>query len=112
MKLRTDNFGHFDSPTEKNIHDAVTNSETGELVKLMSDNEHFLSIWVGQYSVGHTLTLKTGEWKLDSAEKLSSKLVIDLMIKYLHDDLSRLKEIQWKRPIDKVFLDNIMKLKI
>jgi len=111
MKLRTDNFGHFDNPTEKNIRDAVTNSGEGELVKLMSDNENFLSIWVGQHSVGHILTLRTGEWKLDSAKKLPSELVVDLMIKYLHDDLSTLKEIQWTRPIDKVLLDNIMKLK-
>lgn len=111
MKLRTDNFGHFDNPTEKNIRDAVANSGEGDLVKLMSDNEHFLSIWAGQCSVGHILTLRTGEWKLDSAEKLPSKLVVDLMIRYLHDDLSRLKDIQWKRPIDKALLDNIMKLK-
>jgi len=33
------------------------------------------------------------------------------MIKYLHGDLSTLNELQWIRSVDRVFLDNIMKLK-
>ena len=115
MKLRTDTIGHFDNPTEENIRDAVVYSEEGghggDIVKLMSSDENFLSIWVGKRSIGHRLTLRTGEWKLDSAEKLSSEIVVNLMIKYLHNDLSTLKEIQWTRPIDKILLDNIMKLK-
>lgn len=115
MKLRTDTIGHFDNPTEKNIRDAVIYSgeggQEGDIVKLMSDEEHFLSIWVGLRSIGHRLTFRTGEWKLDSADKLSSEIVVDLMVKYLHDDLSILKELQWTRPIDKIFLDNIMALK-
>jgi hypothetical protein len=115
MELRTDTIGHFDSPTENNIRDAVVYSgeggQEGDIVKLMIDDEHFLSIWVGQRSIGHRLTLRSGAWKLDSAEKLSSEMVVDLMIKYLRDDLSTLKELQWIRPIDRVFLDNIMKLK-
>jgi hypothetical protein len=115
MKLRTDTIGHFDNPTANNIRDAVSYSgeggQEGDLVKLMNDDEHFLSIWVGQRSIGHRLTLRSGAWKLDSAEKLSSEMVVNLMVRYLHDDLSKLKELEWTRPIDKVFLDNIMKLK-
>ena len=111
MKLRTDAIGHFDIPTELNIHDAVTNSKENDLVKLMSDEVHFLSVWIGQQSVGHRLILKSGPWKQECTEKLSSKIVINLMIEYLHDDLSSLKEHQWARPFDQIFLDNIMKLK-
>ena len=115
MKLRTDTIGHFDNPTENNIRDAVSYSgeggQVGDIVKLMNDDEHFLSIWVGQRTVGHHLTLRSGAWKLDSAKKLSTEIVVDLMVRYLHDDLSKLNELEWTRPIDKVFLDNIMKLK-
>jgi hypothetical protein len=115
MELRTDTIGHFDNPTENNIRDAVIYSgeggQEGDIVKLMIDDEHFLSIWVGQRSIGHRLTLRSGGWKLDSAEKLSSETVVDLMIKYLHGDSSTLNELQWIRPIDRVFLDNIMKFK-
>ena len=79
MKLRTDTIGHFDNPTEDNIRDAVTYSgeggHEGDIVKLMSDEESFLSIWVGKRSIGHRLTLKTGAWKLDSVEKQSSEIV-------------------------------------
>jgi len=32
------------------------------------------------------------------------------MAGYLHDDLSMLKKLKWTRPIDKIFIDNIMKL--
>ena len=115
MKLRTDTVGHFNNPTEDNIRDAVTYSgeggQEGDIVKLMYDEENFLSIWVGKRSIGHRLTLRTGTWKLESAEKLSSEIVVDLMVRYLHNDLSTLKELQWTRPMDKIFLDNIMKLK-
>ena len=114
MKLRTDTIGHFDKPTEDNIRDAVVYAGEGglegDLVKLMIDDEHFLSIWVGQRSIGHRLTLRSGAWKLECTRKLSSETVVDLMIRYLHYDLSRLKELQWTRPIDKVLLDNITKL--
>ncbi len=115
MQLRTDNIGHFDNPTEKNIRKAVTYSgeggQEGDIVKLMSNEDNFLSIWIGKRSVGHRMTLRTGPWKLDSAEKLSSEIVVDLMIRFLHNDSSALKNIQWTRPLDRVFLDNIMKLK-
>jgi len=80
-------------------------------VKLMVDNEHFLSIWVGQRSTGLNLTLRSGAWKRDSVEKQSSEIVVDLMVRYLHNDLSKLNELEWTRPVDKVFLDNIMELK-
>ena len=115
MKLRTDTIGHFDNPTVDNIRDAVSYSGEGaqecDLVKLMDDDEHFLSIWVGQRSTGHHLTLRSGTWKLDSVEKQSSEIVVDLMVRYLHNDLLKLNELEWTRPVDKVFLDNIMKLK-
>jgi hypothetical protein len=111
MKLRTDAIGHFDIPTELNIRDAMADSEENDLVKLMSDEEHFLSVWIGQQSVGHQLILKSGPWKQECTEKLSSEIVINLMVEYLHDNMSSLKELQWTRPFDQIFLDNIMKLK-
>ena len=111
MKLRTDSIGHFDNPTEKNIRDAVVNSEENDIVKLMVDDQHYISIWAGRESIGHILTLKSEAWKLDSIEKLSSEIVVELMVGYLHNDLSMLKKIRWTRPIDKIFIDNIMKLK-
>jgi hypothetical protein len=114
MKLRTDTIGHFESPSEKNISDAVIypdeGAHEGDLVKLMTDDVNFISIWVGKRAIGHQLILRTGSWKLESSEKLSSEMVVKLMIGYLNDDLSRLKVLQWARPIDKVFLDDIKKL--
>ena len=111
MKLRTDTVGHFENPNEKNIRDAVVYSNEGghegDIVKLMIDDENFISIWVGKRSVGHCMTIRTGEWKLDSVEKFTSEEVVNLMLLYLNGDLSRLKNCQWKRPIDKVLLDNI-----
>ncbi len=111
MKLRTDSIGHFENPTEKNISDAVVNSEEGDIVKLMVDDQHYISIWAGRPSIGHILTLRSESWKLDSVEKQSSEIVVELMIGYLHDNLSMLEKLKWTRPIDKIFIDNIMKLK-
>ena len=49
MELRTDTIGHFENPTEDNICDAVAYSgegaQEGDIVKLMTDEEHFLCIW-------------------------------------------------------------------
>jgi len=54
MKLRTDTIGHFDNPTEDIIRDAVAYSgegaREGDLVKLMTDEGHYLCIWIGQRS--------------------------------------------------------------
>ena len=111
MILKTDAIGHFDMPTEDNIREAFASSANGELIKLMSDDEHYLSIWFGKPSIGHTLTFKSGPWKHESAEKQSSEMVVNLMLKYLFGDLSPLKELQWTRPLDQVFLDNITKLR-
>jgi len=114
MKLRTDTIGHFENPTENIIRDAVVYSgegaREGDLVKLMTDEGHFLCIWIGQRSAGHRLIFRSGPWKLECTEKLSSEMVVDLMVRYLHDDLATLKELQWTRAFDQVFLDNISKL--
>jgi len=114
MKLRTDTIGHFDNPTEDILHDAIVYSgeggQKGDLVKLMIDEDHFLCIWVGQRSEGHKLILRSGSWKNECTEKLSSEIVLDLMISYLHENLSPLKKLQWSRPFDLIFLDNIIKL--
>lgn len=64
----------------------------------------------GQPSIGHSLTFKSGPWKLDCAQKQSSEMVVNLMLKYLLGDLLPLKKLQWNRPLDQVFLDNIGKL--
>ncbi|CAK0764954.1 hypothetical protein CCP4SC76_4250004 [Gammaproteobacteria bacterium] len=115
MKLRTDTIGHFENPTEDVIRNAVVYSgegaREGDLVKLVTDEGDFLCIWIGRRSTGHTLIFKSGPWKLECTEKLSSEMVVDLMVSYLHEDLSSLKEFQWKRPFDQVFLDNLNKLK-
>ena len=76
----------------------------------MSDDNNFISIWVGKRAIGHRLTLRTGSWKLESSEKFSSEIIVELMIDYLNGDLSKLDKLQWKRPLDKIFLDNITKL--
>ena len=114
MKLRTDTIGHFENPTEDIIRDAVVYSgegaREGDLVKLLADEGNFLCIWIGQRSAGHRLIFRSGPWKLECTEKLSSEMVVDLMVRYLHEDLSTLKEIQWTRPFDQAFLDNINKL--
>lgn len=75
------------------------------------DDQNYISIWVGRRSIGHILTLRSEAWKLDSVEKLSSEVVVELMIRYLHGDLSMLKKLKWTRPIDKIFIDNLIKLK-
>ena len=114
MKLRTDTVGHFDNPTEDILRGAIVYSgeggQEGDLVKLMVDEDHFLCIWVGQRSAGHRLTLRSGPWKVECTEKLSSEMVLDLMSSYLREDLSPLKKLPWTRPLDKIFLDNIRKL--
>ena len=113
MELRTDTIGHFENPTEDNICDAVAYSgegaQEGDIVKLMTDEEHFLCIWIGKRSVGHILILKSGRWKLECTEKLTSEMVVDYMVKYLHEDFSTFNKIKWTRPFDKVFFDNINK---
>ena len=114
MKLRTDTIGHFESPTEDIIRDAVAYSgegaTEGDLVKLMTDEKNFICIWIGQRSTGHRMIFRTGPWKLECTEKLSSEMSVNLMVRYLHGDLSPLKKIQWTRPFDQIFLDNIKKL--
>ena len=115
MELRTDTIGHFDTPTEENIRNAVKYSgegaREGDIVKLMRDEENFVSIWIGHRSSGHILILRSGPWKSECTERVTSEKVVDIMIKYLQNDLSPLKEMQWQRPFDMVFIDNIMKLK-
>jgi hypothetical protein len=114
MKLRTDTIGHFDSPTETNIRNAVIypdeGGQEGDLVKLMTDDEHFISIWIGKRAIGHQLTVRSGTWKLESSEKLPSEMIVNLMVSYFNGDLSGLKKLQWTRPIDKVLFDNLAKL--
>ena len=39
----------------------------------MNDEEHFLSIWVGQRPAGHKRTIRSGEWKLESSQHQSSE---------------------------------------
>ena len=110
MKLRTDAIGHFDIPTAANIRDALACSKENDSIKLMTDDEHFLSIWFGKQSTGHILILRSGPWKLQCSEKLSSEVVADLMHRFLLNDLSLLKALQWTRPFDMVFFDNIQNL--
>lgn len=114
MKLRSDTIGHFDSPNEKNIRDAVVYADEGgregDIVKLMIDEENFISIWVGKRLEGHSLTLKSEAWKLESSERISSEIVEELMIDYLNGNLSKFRQLNWKRPIIKKLLDNIEKL--
>src|ERR1035437_1174651 len=115
MELRTDTIGNYDNPTEDILHDAIIYSgeggHEGDLVKLMNDEDNFLCIWIGQRANGHRLILRSGHWRLECTEKLSSEIVFDLMCSYLHDDLSQLKKLPWTRPFYQIFLDNINKLK-
>lgn len=114
MILRTDTIGHFDNPTEENIHDAIMYSGEGaykgDVVKLMNDEENYISIWIGERGIGHALTLRSGKWKLDCAKRLSTAKIIDLFIGYLHGNLNNLMKLTWKRPIDKELIDNLLKL--
>lgn len=96
--------------TEIIIRDALAYSKENDSIKLMADDEHFLSIWFGKQSTGHVLILRSGPWKLECSEKLSSEVVADLMHRYLLNDLSLLKTLQWTRPFDMVFFDNIQNL--
>ena len=74
----------------------------------MNDEEHFLSIWVGQRPAGHKRTIRSGEWKLESSQHQSSEGVVDLMIKYLRNDLSTLRKIEWEQSSSKISLDVIL----
>ena len=89
----------------------MTPEKESDLVKLMNDEEHFLCIWIGKRTTGHILILRSGPWKLECTERLSSEKVLYLMVGYLHDDLSALNELKWDRPFDQIFLDNINKSK-
>lgn len=114
MELRTDTIGHFESPTEDNIRDAVSYSgegaQEGDLVKLMTDEDNFICIWIGQRSAGHRMIFKSGGWKLECTEKQSSEVIVNLMVGYLQGDLAPFRKFRWTRPFDQVFLDNIKKL--
>jgi len=82
----------------------------GDIVKLMNNEDTYISVWIGERTLGHALTLRSGKWKLDCVERFSTARIIDLFIGYLHGNLDELMKLKWKRPIDKEFIDNILKL--
>ena len=111
MILRTDTIGHFENPTEINIKSAISyageNAIENDLVKLMTDDENYLCIWIGKKETGHILELKCRSKKIACKERLNSEKATQVMIKYFHGDISWLDEFLWEKPIVQKFLESI-----
>ena len=111
MILRTDTIGHFDTPTEENIRAAISypdeNVRENDLVKLMIDDENFVCVWIGKREVGHRLELRFGPTKVESHRRLDSEGAADILIRYLHGDMSWFIELTWDQPVVVKLLENL-----
>jgi hypothetical protein len=114
MILRTETIGHFENPDESLIRDSISYSgegaQEGDLVKLMTDETSYISIWIGRRTIGHSLTLRSGSWKLDCSERLSTEDVIELFCDYMRGNTTSLAKLSWTRPIDRKLIDNLLNL--
>jgi hypothetical protein len=111
MILRTDTIGHFEKPTETNIREAISypgeNATENDIVKLMIDDENFLCVWIGKKDVGHLVELISGSNKVACKERFSSENAIQIMIKYLHEDISWVDNFSWEKTLSQKLLENI-----
>jgi hypothetical protein len=111
MILRTDTIGHFNNPTESNIRAAISypgeNARENDLVKLMIDDDNYICIWIGKREIGHLLELRFRTNKVTCKKYLSSENAIQIMIKYLHGDISWFNELSWDKSISQKLLDNL-----
>ena len=111
MILRTDTIGHFERPTDLNIRAAISypgeNARENDLVKLMIDEDNYLCVWIGKKEIGQLLEQRTRSNKVTCRKKLSSAYAIQIMIKYLHGDVSWFNEFSWDKSISQKFLENL-----
>jgi len=111
MILRTDTIGHFKKPTEINIRAAISypgeNARENDLIKLMIEDDNYLCLWIGKREIGHLLELRFRSNKVTCKKKLSSESAIQIMIKYLHGDISWFNELSWDKSISQKFLENL-----
>ncbi len=111
MILRTDTIGHYERPTDLNIRAAISypgeNARENDLVKLMIDEDNYLCVWIGKREIGHLLELRIGSNKVTCRKRLSSASAIQIMIKYLHGDVSWFNEFSWDKSISQKFLENL-----
>ena len=58
MQLRTDTIGHFNSPTEDNIKNAISYPNDivieNDIVKLQINDDYYLCFWIGTEKKGHS----------------------------------------------------------
>ena len=110
MILRTDTIGHFKSPTEINIRAAISysgeNARENDLVKLMIDEDNYLCVWIGKRDIGHLLELRFRSNKVTCKKRLRSESAIQIMIKYLHGNISWFNEFLWDQSISQKLLEN------
>ena len=110
MILRTDTIGHFKKPTELNIQAAISysgeNARENDLVKLMIDDDNYICIWIGKREIGHLLELRFRSNKVSCKKHLSSESAIQVMMEYLHGDMSWFKELSWDKSISQKLLEN------
>jgi hypothetical protein len=111
MILRTDTIGHFKRPTEKNIRAAILypgeNVRENDLVKLMINEDSYICVWIGKRENGHLLELRFRSNKVTCRKRLSSEDAIQIMIKYLHGDISWFNEFSWDKSISQKLLKNL-----
>jgi hypothetical protein len=111
MILRTDTNGNYERPTDLNIRAAISypggNARENDLVKLMIDEDNYLCVWIGKREIGHLLELRIGSNKVACRKRLSSASAIQIMIKYLHGDVSWFNEFSWDKSISQKFLENL-----
>ena len=111
MQLRTDTIGHFDNPTEENIRNAISypgqRAHENDIVKLQINERYYLCFWIGKKEKGHRLFLKFGKKQLECDKTFSSEKAVEVMIQYLHRDMSWFKSYNWNQPISEQFMENI-----
>ncbi len=114
MILRTDTIGHFKRPTEINIRAAISypgdNAWENDLIKLMIDEDNYLCVWIGKREIGHLLELRFRSNKVTCKKRLSSESAIQIMIKYLHRDMTWFNEFSWDKSISQKLLENLQTL--
>ena len=110
MILRTDTIGHYENPTEDDIKKAISYADgdfcENDIVKLIMNDGYYLAVWIGKKENGHRLVFRHGEdIFVECDKKLTSETAIQIMIKYLHQDISWFKEYKWNQSIGEKFLE-------
>ncbi|MDD5699101.1 MAG: hypothetical protein PHH77_10840 [Victivallaceae bacterium] len=111
MQLRTDTIGQVNNPAEEDIKRAISYPDNiihkNDIVKLQINEDYYICFWIGTEKEGHKLFIKFGEKQLECNKTFTSNAAVEIMIKYLHRDMSWFKNYTWNQPISEIFLENL-----